>query len=252
METFTLTRKELSALLLSIGGAGGRAPQEILQEAWTKHHRKEVQKGTALPALLSTDIPPVLLKIIRGGAKRGLSLREIAALGQLIEYSSLSPSAMQNWVKRDFKEYLGSPRMGKKYSVNQAALLLIVEDLKAALDFESIRRLFRQLFLAPDTDEDDLIEPAELYYSYAELFENLRGEKLLQELAEGLPGSMPLAGGSPAVPRSERLVRRLERLTRKQRDAVANMLLIAAVCVQTACLQAAARQYANAALFLDF
>lgn len=251
METFTLTRKELSALLLSIGGSGGRAPQEILQEAWSKHHRKEVQKGTALPALLSTDIPPVLLKIIRGGASRGLSLREIAALGQLIEYSSLSPSAMQNWVKRDFKEYLGSPRMGKKYSVNQAALLLIVEDLKAALDFESIRRLFRQLFLAPDTDEDDLIEPAELYYSYAELFENLRGEKLLHELAEGLPGSMPLTG-SPAVPRSERLVRRLERLTRKQRDAVANMLLIAAVCVQTAYLQAAARQCANAALFLDY
>ena len=40
---------------------------------------------------------------------------------------------MQNWVKRDIKEMIGSPQKGKKYSIEQAALLFIVEDLKQHL-----------------------------------------------------------------------------------------------------------------------
>ena len=39
---------------------------------------------------------------------------------------------MQNWVKRDIKEMIGSPQK-KKYSIEQAALLFIVEDLKQHL-----------------------------------------------------------------------------------------------------------------------
>lgn len=52
---------------------------------------------------------------------------------------------MQNWVKRDIKrnDWLSSKR--EKYSIEQAALLFIVEDLKTALDFESIRSYYALL-----------------------------------------------------------------------------------------------------------
>lgn len=158
MESFALTRVEMSSLLLSLTGLSDRKPLNILQEAWAKFHREELQKGTSLPAFLSTNVPPILQKIIKGGHVKGFSLGEIASLGHLIEYSTLTVTAMQNWVKRDFKEYLGSPKEGKKYSVNQAALLFIIDDLKSALNFESIRQLFQLMFLKPDRDDDDLIE----------------------------------------------------------------------------------------------
>ncbi|MNI43701.1 hypothetical protein D3C73_980410 [compost metagenome] len=50
----------------------------------------------------------------------------------------------------------------------------------------------------------------------------------------------------------ENMMDRLTHLTRPQRDTVQNMLMIAAISVQTCYFQALARQYFNAALFLDF
>ncbi|MNW07080.1 hypothetical protein D3C71_2036140 [compost metagenome] len=50
----------------------------------------------------------------------------------------------------------------------------------------------------------------------------------------------------------ENRVNPLNHLTRAQRDAVQQMLIIAAISVQTCYYQALARQYCNAALFLDF
>lgn len=164
---------------------------------------------------------------------------------------------MQNWVKRDFKEYLGSPREGKKYSINQAAMLFIIDDLKAALDFESIRQLFRVLFLVPERDDDDLVEPAQLYHGYAELFEEIktRAPMAAQAAAKppsGNPKEFQWKSDSGIRAAMERMMKRLSHLTRPQRDAVQNMLLIAAISVQTCYFQAMARQYFNAVLFLDF
>lgn len=257
MEAFTLSRIEMSGLLLSLSPNSERKPLHILQEAWSKFHRDEVKEGTSLPAFLSTDIPPILHKLIKGRTVKGLSLGEIASLGSLIEYSTLSVTAMQNWVKRDFKEYLGSPREGKKYSFNQAALLFIIDDLKAALDFESIRQLFRVLFLAPERDDDDLVEPAQLYHGYAELFEEIKTRTPMPVQAEamaraGNPKEFLWKADSGIRAAMERMMKRLGHLTRPQRDAVQNMLLIAAISVQTCYFQAMARQYFNAVLFLDF
>jgi hypothetical protein len=243
MESFALTRVEMSSLLLSLTGIPNRKPLSILQEAWTKFHREEVQKGTSLPAFLSTDVPPILQKIIKGDTVKGFSLAEIASLGYLVEYSTLSVTAMQNWVKRDFKEYLGSPREGKKYSVNQAALLFIIDDLKSALNFESIRQLFQLLFLNPDRDDDDLMEPAKLYYAYAELFEEIKSNPTIQTqctIDTFLRSS------------TDKIINRLTHLTRSQRESVRNMLLIATISVHTCYFQSLARQNFNAALFLDF
>jgi hypothetical protein len=242
-------------LLLSLTGNFDRKPLHILQDAWTKYHQEEVKQGASLPAFLSTDVPPILQKILKGRHIRGFSLSDIAALGHLIEYSTLTVSTMQNWVKRDFKDYLGSPREGKKYSVNQAALLFIIDDLKAALDFESIRQLFRLLFLKPEVDDDDLVEPAQLYHSYSGLFEEIKRSPQLQvqALAECSARKEPWWRNERAIKDAmEKLMDRLSHLNRRQREAVQNMLMIAAISVQTCYFQSLARQYVNAALFLDF
>lgn len=255
MESFALTRVEMSSLLLSLTGLSDRKPLNILQEAWTKFHREEVQRGTSLPAFLSTDVPPVLQKIIKGDNVKGFSLGEIASLGRLIEYSTLTVTTMQNWVKRDFKEYLGSPREGKKYSVNQAALLFIIDDLKSALNFENIRQLFRLIFQKPDRDDDDLIEPAKLYYAYAELFEEIKSNGALQiecKVDQILHKEFSWKEATFLKNSTDRAINRLTHLTRAQRESVRNMLLIATISVQTCYFQSLARQYFNAALFLDF
>ncbi|AHV97357.1 DUF1836 domain-containing protein [Paenibacillus sabinae] len=252
MESFTLTRVEMSSLLLSLTGESDHTPLHILQNAWGKLHRQEMKEGTSLSALLTTDIPAILQKIIRGGKAKGLSLQEIAALGALIEYSTISITAMQNWVKRDFKEYLGAPREGKKYSVNQAAMLFMIEDLKSSLDFRSIRRLFRKLFLKPEQDDDDLLKPVELYGAYALLFEENREAGGQAEERKPEPMRDRLWSGGRLALAAEQAVRQLSHLNPPQRETVRNSLLIAAVSVQACYFQALARQYFNASLFLDF
>ncbi|MEK4348841.1 DUF1836 domain-containing protein [Paenibacillus sp. FSL P4-0184] len=255
MESFALTRVEMSSLLLSLTGLSDRKPLNILQEAWTKFHLDEVQKGTSLPAFLSTDVPPIFQKIIKGHDVKGFSLGEIASLGHLIEYSTLTVTTMQNWVKRDFKEYLGSPREGKKYSVNQAALLFMIDDLKSALNFESIRQLFRLMFLKPDRDDNDLIEPTRLYYAYAGLFEEIKSNPTIQtqcKVDQLLHKEFSWKEDSLLRSSTDRVINRLTHLTRSQRESVRNILLIATIAVQTCYFQSLARQYFNAALFLDF
>ncbi|MFD1906360.1 DUF1836 domain-containing protein [Paenibacillus rhizoplanae] len=138
-------------------------------------------------------------------------------------------------MKRDFKEYLGSPREGKKYSINQAAILFIIDDLKAALDFESIRQLFRMLFLAPERDDDDLVEPAQLYHGYAELFEEIKTRSPVPAGGQALTGNpkeYPWKSDSGIKSAMDGMMKRLSHLSRGQRDAVQNMLLIAAISVR--------------------
>ncbi len=68
----------------------------------------------------------------------------------------------------------------EKYSIEQAALLFIVEDLKTALDFESIRKLLRLIVNDPADRSDDLINPVHLYVAYSSLFEELNQGNCLQ------------------------------------------------------------------------
>src|SRR5688572_15275624 len=110
MESFTLTRKEMACLLLALEGSYNKKPLQVLQTAWSKTHQSELEQGGGLPAFLSTTLPPIIEKLIKGNELKGLSLHEVAALGQLIEYSNLSITSMQNWVKRDFKPYFDCPK----------------------------------------------------------------------------------------------------------------------------------------------
>ena len=244
MESFTLTRKEMSHILLSLTRNVDQEPPNNLQVAWTKFHKSENQN----------ELPVIVQKIMQGRIPKGLSLGDIAALGSHIEYSTLTVTAMQNWVKRDFKDYLGSPRQGKKYSMNQAALLFMIDDLKAALDFESIRQLFHQLSLRPERDDDDLIEPAQLYKAYAGLFETIKCNPSFQN--HQMNARYLTCGKSwkdcVIEDSTEGMMKRLAHLTRTQSEAVWNTIFIAAISVQTCYFQSLARQSFHSALFLDF
>jgi Domain of unknown function (DUF1836). len=253
VESFTLTRHEMACLLLALDGYSGQTPLQVLQEAWNKKHRRDLRNGNPLPAFLSTALPPIFEKLIKGGRVRGFSLQEIAALGGQIEYAHLSPSSMQNWVKRDFKEYFGSPKAGKKYSLNQAALLFIIDDLKSNLDFDSIRKLFAALFRKPEDEQDDLLGPLELYEAYSSLFEEWIAIKAKTNGFITLSAGRESARTKPAadmVRLADRLIDRMSRLSGTEREVVRNSLLVAAISVLTCYLHATAKQYLNATLFL--
>ncbi|MFB5268504.1 DUF1836 domain-containing protein [Paenibacillus enshidis] len=255
MESFTMTRSDMAHLLLALDNCQSMQPLAVLQEAWRKNHQDRLRAGSTLPAFLSTEVTPVLEKIIKGRQIAAFSLQEIASLGQLIEYSHVSLTSMQNWVKRDFKEFLGSPQVGKKYSINQAAVLLIIEDLKSSLDFESIRKLFHILFGQPGDDSDDLMQPMHLYAAYSSLFEELdangdgmfdiTGTGPASTLKDGLTEDMLLRAAG-------RYTDDLVHLSPNQREALRNALLVAAVSIQNSYFLSMARRYVNATLFLDF
>lgn len=242
-ELFSLTRCEMAQLLLSIEGQHHETPLAMLQKAWNKHHPSDVENGNVLPAFLSTSVPPILEKLIKGNRAAGFSLQEIASLGQLVEYSNVSITSMQNWVKRDFKEYLSSPKIGKKYSINQASLLFIIDDLKSVLDFESIRHLFEGVFNQPEREDDDLISPLQLYSTYAELFEQLEGQyERMIHTDKAVEEEIRTA--------ASRMAEQFTHLSEKQHLVVRNILFIATLSIQTTYLYSLSRRYLNATLFL--
>ena len=194
-------------------------------------------------------LPPIVEKLMRCVERKGFSLHEIADLGQLLDFSTLSVTSMQNWVKRDFKPYFQCPGAGKKYSLTHTAMLLMIDDLKANLDFDSIRRLFAILFpetgKSNDCDEyADGMTPLKLFAFYAGLYEDLdgmnvwdslNGELLEQKVSERAANT---AGSMPALPR-------------QRKEAVRNMLFVAVISVQAAKLQSMARRCCQATLYMN-
>ena len=253
MKQFTLTRREAAMLLLSIQGKSRKTPLDVLREAWLRTHSHDLDRDVSLAAFLETSIPAICEKIMKKRIQ-GLSLNEIVKIGNQIEYSNLSITSVQNWVKRDFKDFLGAPREGKKYSIEQAGMILIIEDLKSALDFESIRKLFQIIFRNPEDDDDDLIAPVQLYYAYSALFE---------EMDENDDQLLDISGYDKSLRNQDAVIEQLIRvktdayvnqfpgLTSEQKEAVRNILMIALISVQTSYFHSLARRYMNATLFLQ-
>lgn len=253
MESFTITRKEMAFLLCALDGRSDQKPLQVLQAIWAKTHQRDVEHGTILPAFLSTSLPPIVEKLIKGNELKGLSLHEIAVLGGLVEFSNLSLTSMQNWVKRDFKRYFGSPKVGKKYSLNQAAMLLIIDDLKSNLDFESIRRLFDLMFNDPDIDSDDIIEPIELYRTYTSMFEELdaNNDQLFDITGHSKgSGRQDLLMEKVILEAASKYAGRFPGLTETQRIPLRNLLFVAVISIQTSYFLSLSRRYCNATLFL--
>ena len=255
METFFVTRKEMAALLLSLQGNTDKTPLAKLQEIWVKSHKNEIEHGKSFSAFISTSLPPIFEKLIKSNCEHvGFSLNDIVSLGNQIEYTNFSITSIQNWVKRDIKDKLGGPRIGKKYSIDQTAILFLVDDLKTTLDFEAIRKLLDLIFNDPKDDSDDLISPTTLYAAYSSIFEELdqnndqmldikgheSGRRNHDHMLEGLIKS-----------KADQYVQSLSELTIEQREAVSNVLVIAMVSVQAAYLQSMAKRFLNATLFLQ-
>jgi hypothetical protein len=255
LETFLLTRKQMASLLLSLKGMSDKTPLVTLQEAWAKSHKADIENGKSLGAFIAASLPPIFEKIIKMDQKdEGFSLNDIVALGNQIEYTNLSITSVQNWVKRDVKDLLGSPKLGKKYSIEQTALLFIVEDLKSTLDFDSIRKLLSFVFRHPDDDSDDLISPLQLYAAYSSIFEELdenndqvldlygheSGKRNHDHMMENL-----------VKQKADQFVETLPGLHADQKEAVSNALVIAMVSVQTSYFHTLAKRFYNATLFLQ-
>ncbi|MBU5442967.1 DUF1836 domain-containing protein [Paenibacillus sp. MSJ-34] len=255
MEQFLLTRKQMSSLLLSLKGLSDRTPLAILQEAWASSHKTDIELGTSLGAFMATTLPPIFAKIIKSNQREeGFSLNDIVSLGNQIEYTNFSVTSAQNWVKRDIKDVLGSPKVGKKYSVDQAAVLFIVEDLKSTLDFDSIRKLLTYVFLHPDDETDDLINPLQLYSAYSSIFEELDANN-----DQVLDVSGHESGRKNHDHMMENLIKQraseyagsLHGLRPEQREAVRNILVVAMVSVQASYFQTLAKRFFHATVFLQ-
>lgn len=241
MDRYWLTRRELAGVLRSLEGRGGEKPSDILRHAWLRHASGG---GRSEPRGMppGSQLPPIAEKLMRCGDRRGFSLHEIADLGQMLEFSTLSVTSMQNWVKRDFKMFFHCPQAGKKYSLDQTAMLLMIDDLKANLDFESIRRLFAMLF-CEGAGKPEGMTPLMIFDCYTSLYQALDRRRLWDSMNEE---QMEQAVWEEAAKSAEEA----SDLTDDQKAALHTMLFVAVISIQAARLQALARRYCQAALYM--
>lgn len=86
-------------------------------------------------------------------------------LGQVASVSGLEPYTVQNWVKRGF---LSAPQR-KRYSMRQLCRILNINMLKSVLPLERICGLMGYINGELDSEEDDIIDDAQLYFLFVKL-----------------------------------------------------------------------------------
>ncbi|WP_349409725.1 DUF1836 domain-containing protein [Pseudalkalibacillus sp. SCS-8] len=248
MPLLTLSRKQMAELLLALHSNEGDKPALILKEAWLELN--DIEDESLIKGLGEGSLPGIFEKIMKGTNKElGFSINEIVSLGNQIEYSSFSTTAVQNWVKRDVRNLIGSPHKGKKYSLEQAAILFIVEDLKSTLDFVSIRNLLMLIFNNIEDRHDDLIDPIHFYHTYATVFEelDLNDDNVVDVDFRVKDGKK---AESLIYQKADEKITEFNTLTEKQRSIVKNALVIATLSVQTSYFQSVSRQFLNSTLFI--
>jgi len=254
MESFLLTRKEVADILLSLDGKLNRSSLEILQEAWAKNHKEQVAEGSIFKAFTSTVMPPIFEKIIKMKPKAAsFSIADIVDLGKQIEYTQFrSTTAVQNWIKRDIKDLIPSPAYGKKYSIDQAALIFTVSDLKTLVDFDSLTKLLKMIFQDPHDIKNDLISPLELYSTYTRLFEELdvNNDQILDTESSNTIGKKNDSVIEVILEKNADLYAyKIEDLTNEEKEAVSNTIAICTLAVQTSYFQAISKRFINAITF---
>lgn len=179
-------------------------------------------------------LPGNLRHVVTGKAdgEMGLTMTDIVWLGNQLETAVYSGPALKNWVKREIKEYIGHPQVGRKYSIEQAALLFIVKDLKVLLDFEEIRKVLKSIFNNPKDRTDDIISPVLFYKTYACLYENLIAQtEILSE--EHIKEEIDAYLEKEAL------------YTQMEKSKISSSLLVAVLAVRTRYLKSLAKQYVN-------
>jgi Domain of unknown function (DUF1836) len=247
MKTFNLTRKNMADLLLSLNGTTSHTPLMVLQDAWNTMP----QDKKTVEAFISSDMPPIVQKIIKPAKREiGFSLNEIVSLGNQIEFTNFPQSTVQNWVKRDVKELIGSPQLGKKYTIEQAAMLFIVEDLKATLDFESIRKILTLVFNNIEDRTDDIVNPTDLYAAYSSVFDKIHHHSL-PRMKGSATGSVNELIDQFIKEECKGLFPSFEGVKEENLNIVLNVLIVSVLTVQSAFYQAATKKYVKAALSLQ-
>lgn len=118
-------------------------------------------------------------------------------LSQVCIMTGLEPYVVQNWVKRGF---LSSP-IGRVYSKEQFARVVIINMLREALQIEKICSLLHIIGGTPKDKSDDLISDDELYHRYVDMLAagdifpldphsaSLMAERAVTDFAERVPGA---------------------------------------------------------------
>lgn len=137
-------------------------------------------------------IPGTTLKIKRSDADRvdGLFASMFMAggmvLSQVANVTGLEPYTVQNWVKRGFL----SPPERKRYSMGQLCRIISINMLKSVLPLETICSLLGYVNGKLDSEEDDIIDDASLYFLFVRLAGRARQmddpEQLQRALDEAL------------------------------------------------------------------
>ncbi|WP_342515551.1 DUF1836 domain-containing protein [Sutcliffiella sp. FSL R7-0096] len=206
-----------------------------MAEEWTRMEmaeflRKMGQGG--IPVEYRQTMPKNFQNIFRKkvGEEIGLTMSNIVWLGNQLESADYSEPALKNWVKREIKEYIGAPQVGRKYSIQQVALLFIVKDLKVLLDFEAIRKILGSIFNNPVEREDDIISPIHFYSAYSCLYEQLVSQtELLSE--ENIKVEI------------QQYLQKEESFTEEDKGKIFAALMVAILAVRTNFLKAWAKRY---------
>lgn len=238
METFVLNRKEMADLLLSLKGKLDKTPLNLIQEVWLKKY-KPSDSGKVRATTVGTSLPPIIEKIMKlKPANVAFSINEIVSLANLLEYNTISQTTVQNWVKRDVRELIGAPSEGKKYSIDQAATIFIIEDLKTILDLDSIRKLLTVMFITPNDIGDDLLQPVELYAAYSTIFEDLDTD---DDQILDVYGNNKIDIKTLIERKADHFVHSLDR-EQSEKDTISDILVIATLSVQTSYFQSLAKR----------
>lgn len=109
-----------------------------------------------------------------------MMLSQVVEVAQLVSQNDINNTHVQNWVRR---KYIPSP-LRKKYSREQVANILLINDLRNILPLEEISQLLGFVNENLLDSQDDRINPTKLYHYYAEVFDNMRldWQKSLHEL----------------------------------------------------------------------
>ena len=120
---------------------------------------------------MNWTIPGTVLQIPRQDAERiqelftSIFLPGGIVLSQVSGITGLEPYTVQNWVKRGF---LPAPQR-KRYTMRQLCRILNINMLKSVLPLERICGLMGYINGELDSEEDDIIDDAQLYFLFVRL-----------------------------------------------------------------------------------
>ncbi len=120
---------------------------------------------------MSTTFPGTTIEVskIEAGSSKvlfdGIFATGGITLSQVCIMTGLEPYVVQNWVKRGF---VTSP-VGRVYTKEQFARVVIINTLRQVLQIERICQLIKTIAGVPNDKSDDLISDDELYHRYVDM-----------------------------------------------------------------------------------